>query len=316
MIWTSITVIFLIILFILWKMFVVIEERHEGIKERLGDFKKVLRPGFHFLIPFLDKVSYLREMREQVIDVPAQSCITSDNIQVEVDGVLYLKIMDAKKASYGIEDYRRGCVNLAQTTMRSEIGKISLDHTFSERESINENIVKELDKASDPWGVKVLRYEIKDINPPAQVVDTMEKQMEAERDKRAAIIDSSGKRDYKINISEGEKQRSINLSEGEKQKKINLAEGKAKEISLLADASASSIRQIADSIKQNAGDKAVNLQLIEQYVEEFGSILHSANLTVLPTDLANLKGLFEGIFKSKIHKTENYDSENGSMDEE
>ena len=293
--WTTITIILLVILFILWKMFIVVEMRHEVIKERLGKYSETLKPGFHFLIPFLDRAAYQQEMREQVLDVPSQKCITSDNIMVEVDGILYLKVMDAYKASYGIEHYRGACVNLAQTTMRSEIGKMSLDNTFSERDIINENIVREIDKASEPWGVKVMRYEIKDITPSGQVIETMERQMEAERDKRAAIIRSSGEKDYKINISEGEKLKAINISEGEKARRIAVAEGLSREITLIAEASSNGIKMISEAISQPGGSVAVRMQLIEQYVRELSRILRDADVTVVPAELANIKGFFEGL---------------------
>lgn len=293
--WTGITITILIILFILWKMFLVVEMRHAVVRERLGKFRDILKPGFHFMVPFLDRAAYTVEMREEVLDVPSQSCITQDNIQVQVDGVLYLKVMDAYKASYGIEDYRRACVNLAQTTMRAEIGKISLDHTFSGREAINDSIVRELDKASDPWGVKVLRYEIKDITPTTNVIDTMERQMEAERDKRAQIIASTGQKQFKINLSSGDRQSAINLSEGEKQKRINEAHGRAKEIELLAGATAQGIREIAEAIGQPGGSDAVKLRIVEQFIYQLQRILADSDISVVPAGLANIQGMFEGL---------------------
>lgn len=293
--WFSLTVIVLIVLFILWKMFVVVPTREACIKERLGKFAGVLEPGFHFLVPFIDRIAYRHEMREQVLDIPPQSCITKDNIQVEVDGLVYLKVMDAKKASYGIASYRRASVNLAQTTMRSEIGKMSLDSTFSERDSINESIVREIDKASDPWGIKMLRYEIKNITPSRKIIDTMEKQMEAERQKRAEILSAKADKEARINHSEGERQEAINISMGEKTKRINEAQGKAQEISLLADASANAIRMVGEAILKPGGSQAVKMQIIEQFIKEFGQILETSNISVVPGQLANIKGFFEGI---------------------
>ncbi len=267
------------------------------VKERFGKFAGVLGPGFHFMVPVLDRAAYIHEMREQVLDIPAQSCITRDNIQVEVDGIVYLKVMDAQKASYGIGNYRRAAVNLAQTTMRSEIGKLSLDDTFSERDKINENIVREIDKASDPWGIKMIRYEIRNITPSHRVVETMEKQMEAEREKRAQITASTGRKEAQINISEGLRQEAINLSEGERQRRINEAEGRAKEIRLLADAQAEGMRLIAEAIQAPGGELAVQTQLVEQYLNQFGEIMKNAQVSVLPAEAANVRGMLEGVAK-------------------
>ena len=236
--WTALLIIILVAVVLIRKTFIIVEMRNEVVKERLGKYQKTLKPGFHFLVPFIDRVAYTQEMREEVLDVPSQRCITKDNIEVDVDGILYLKVMDAAKASYGIGDYMKAAINLAQTTMRSEIGKITLDDTFSEREAMNENIVQEIDKASDPWGVKVMRYEIRDIEPSTQVIQTLEKQMEAERDKRAEITLSTGERDARINVSRGERQSAILLSEGRRQQRINEAKGSAREMELLATATA------------------------------------------------------------------------------
>jgi regulator of protease activity HflC (stomatin/prohibitin superfamily) len=233
-------------------------------------------------------------VREQAIDVPPQSCITKDNIQVEVDGIVYLKVIDAKDASYNIGDYRLAAINLAQTMMRSEVGKLDLEQTFSEREKMNEAIVREIDKASDPWGIKVLRYEIKNITPSNRVIETMEKQMEAERQKRASVTSSTGQKEAKINISEGEKIEAINLSEGEKQKRINEAEGRAQEIRLLATASAQGTQLVAEAIRAPGGNQAVKAQLAEQYIGELGKVLMHADVTVVPAQLAQLKTALEG----------------------
>ena len=292
---TAFTITFILIIFMVLKTFIVVPMREAVVKERLGRFSGVLSPGFHFLIPFIDRIAYRHDTREQVLDVQEQSCITRDNIQVEVDGILYLRVTDPEQASYGIQDYRAASVNLAQTTMRSEIGKIELDRTFSERDSLNDHIVREIDEASDPWGIKVLRYEIKTIDPPAGVVDTMEKQMEAERTKRADIRLATADKENRINLSEGERQEAINVSEGEKQKRLNEAEGRAQEISMIARASAEGIRQIAAAIQKPGGSMAVKMQIVEQFIDELGRILGAAQVSVVPAQLANVRALFEGI---------------------
>jgi regulator of protease activity HflC (stomatin/prohibitin superfamily) len=292
---TVFTILFLVLILILWKMFVIVPTREACIKERLGKFKEVLPPGFHFMMPFVDRIAYRQEMREQVLDVPPQSCITKDNIQVEVDGLVYIKVVDGQRACYGIEDYRRASVNLAQTTMRSEIGKLSLDETFSERDIINENIVREIDKASEPWGIKVLRYEIKNITPGPKVLETLEKQMEAERQKRAEIILANADKEAMINHSEGERTENINISEGQKQKTINEAEGRALEITLMAEASANGLRKVAQAISRPGGSMAVKMRIIEQFIQEFGNILRTANVSVVPSQLASMRGFFQGM---------------------
>ena len=214
---------------LLLRMFRVIPMRALATKERLGAFKGVLKPGFHFIVPFIDRISYIHDSREQVIDIPKQRCITRDNVEIDVDGIVYLKVTDAQKASYGIGNYHAAVISLAQTTMRSEIGKLNLDDTFRERDKVNEKIVHEIDKASEPWGIKFIRYEIRSLDPSANMLNTMEKQMEAERQKRADITFAQGEKQARINVSEGEKQAAINLSEGEKQKRINEAEGRSRE---------------------------------------------------------------------------------------
>ena len=286
---------------IILQTFIIIPTREAAVKERLGRFTGVMKPGFHFLVPFFDRVAYRQEMREQVLDVPSQTCITKDNIQVEVDGLVYLKVTDPQKASYGIQDYRRASVNLAQTTMRSEIGKLTLDNTFSERENLNENIVRSVDSASDPWGIKVLRYEIRNIEPSRNVIDTLEKQMEAERAKRAEITMASAERDGMINVSQGERQEAINLSEGEKQKRINEAQGRAREIALLAEATASGLRQVGAATRKPGGSNAVKMQIVDQFIEELGKILDTAHVSVVPGSLANIQGFFEGITRVSSH---------------
>lgn len=291
---TTLTVITILALFVLWNTLLVVPMREACVVERLGKFRDVLNPGFHFLIPFFDRVAYRHETREQVLDIPSQMCITNDNMQVEIDGLVYLKVTDAKKASYGIGDYVNASINLAQTTMRSEVGKLSLSRIFSERDSLNEKIVKEVDIASDPWGIKVLRYEIKNIAPSRHVVTTLEKQMEAERAKRAEVTMATADKESKILQSEGQRQESINISEGERQKRINLALGKAKEIELLAESTATGSKLIASAIDKPGGDQAVKVQLVEQYIQELGQILGSAKVSVLPEGMANVRAFFEG----------------------
>jgi regulator of protease activity HflC (stomatin/prohibitin superfamily) len=295
---TPITIFFLIGLVVVWKTFVVVPQRQASVQERLGKFAGVLEPGFHFLIPFVDRIAYKHEMREQCLDVPSQMCITKDNIQVEVDGLVYLRVMDAQRASYGIGNFRIASVNLCQTTMRSEVGKLELGQIFSERETLNENIVREVDKASDPWGIKVLRYEIKNITPSAHVVHTLEKQMEAEREKRAEVTLANAEKDSTITMSEGERQADINLSEGEKQRRINVATGRAQEIQLLSAATAYSIERVAAAIGKPGGSDAVKMQIAEQFIDELGAILAGASISVVPAELANIKGVFEGIART------------------
>ena len=247
---------------IIYNLVLIIPMRCVGVIERLGKFRAILEPGLHFLIPFIDRIAYKHETREQCLNIPNQSCISRDNIQVDVDGLLYIKVMDPYKASYGIEDYLVAAINLAQTTVRSEVGKLRLSETFSERERLNETIVKEIDNASEPWGIKVLRYEVMNIIPSRNVVETLEKQMEAERTKRADITLANAERDSTINLSEGERQEAINLSEGERQRRINEAKGRASEISILAEATSTGSKLIADAIGKSCGQEAANLRLI------------------------------------------------------
>jgi regulator of protease activity HflC (stomatin/prohibitin superfamily) len=292
--WTLLLLVVGVGAFVVYHTFIIVEMREEVILERFGKYHATLEPGFHFVIPFIDRVAYRQETREQVLDVPHQKCITKDNIEVDVDGLVYLKVMDAYKASYGINDYRLAAVNLAQTTMRSEVGKITLDDTFSERDAMNEAIVEELDKASNPWGVKVMRYELKDIQPAEDIVRTMEKQMEAEREKRAEITESSGERDARINVSEGEQEESVLLSEGRRQQRINEAEGDAREMELIAEATANGIERVAEAISQPGGSLAVKMRLTEQFIDRLGEVIDGANVSVLPMDAANMRSFFEG----------------------
>lgn len=282
----------------LFKTARIVPQRQQFVVERLGKYSRSLDAGFHILIPFLDKVAYKHSLKEVAIDVPSQMCITKDNIAVEIDGILYLQVVDAKAASYGIENYMFASSQLAQTTLRSEIGKIELDRTFEERETINSEVVQAVDKASNPWGVKILRYEIKDILPPATVRDALEKQMRAERERRAVVAESEGEKEAKINVSEGLKQEAINLSEAEKQKQINEAEGKAEEIQLIATATALGIRKVAEAIEAPGGSEAVNLRVAEQYIKEFGNLAKENNTMILPSNLTDVGSMVATITKT------------------
>jgi regulator of protease activity HflC (stomatin/prohibitin superfamily) len=273
----------------------IVPQKSAYIIERLGKYARTLNAGFHLLVPFIDKVAYKHSLKEVAVDVPPQTCITRDNIAVEVDGVLYLQVIDPVKASYGIEDYMFAAIQLSQTTMRSEIGKLELDRTFEEREAINAAIIAAVDKASDPWGVKITRYEIKNIHPPQSVKDALEKQMRAEREKRAAIAESEGERQAKINVAEGTKQEAIKNSEGEKMKRINEAEGRAKEIELVAGATAEGIRRIANAIQDPGGKDAVNLRVAEQYLKEFGKLAKENNTVIIPSNLSDIGGMVAAV---------------------
>jgi len=255
--------------------------------ERLGKFSGVLDAGMHILVPFMDVIRYRHVLKEQAMDIPEQVCITKDNVQVAVDGILYLKIMDPERASYGISNYVFAITQLAQTTLRSEIGKIDLDKTFEERSHINTQVVTEVDKASEAWGVKVLRYEIKNITPPQDVIAAMEKQMRAEREKRAVILQSEGERDAAINTAEGQKQQVIKASEAKKQQQINEAEGQAAAILAVAHATADGIRAVAQSIGAEGGFEAVQLRVAEQYIAQFGHLAKSANSLIVPANLGD-----------------------------
>ncbi len=280
-----------LVIIILLKTAVIVPQQSAYVVEKLGKFSRKLDAGFHFLFPFLDKVAYKHTLKEQAVDIDEQICITRDNVQVGVDGVLYMQVLDAPRASYGIGNYMFAIAQLAQTTLRSEIGKIDLDRTFEERGSINANVVSELDKASEPWGVKVLRYEIKNINPPHDVLSAMEKQMRAEREKRAVILTSEGERDAKINEAEGEKQRVIKESEAAKTQQINEAEGEAQAILAVATATAEGLRQVAASMVVKGGAEAMQLRVAEQYIGEFGKLAKTGNTFVVPANLADLTSM-------------------------
>jgi len=272
-------------------MIKIVPQRTAIIVERLGKYRATFLAGFQILIPFIDKVRYRHTLKEQAIDVPSQICITRDNISVEVDGILYLQVLDPQKASYGIDNYRFASIQIAQTTMRSIIGKLELDKTFEERETINVSIVEAVDKASEPWGVKVTRYEVKNIIPPQSIKDAMEKQMRAEREKRAIIAESEGAKQAKINVAEGDKQALIKNSEGEMQKRINEAAGRASEIEQLANATANGLRAISLAISEKNGLNAVNLRIAEQYLNEFGKLAKTNNTLIIPSSLTDIAGV-------------------------
>jgi regulator of protease activity HflC (stomatin/prohibitin superfamily) len=282
--------------------FKVVPQRSAYIVERLGKYSRTLEAGFHVLIPYIDRIAYKQNQKEQAIDVASQICITRDNIAVEVDGILYLQVIDPLKASYGIDNYKFAVVQISQTTMRSIIGKMELDKTFEERETVNGSIVEAVDKASGPWGIKVSRYEVKNISPPQSIKDAMEKQMRAEREKRALIAESEGDKQAKINRAEGEKQETIARSEGEKQRRINEATGRATEIELVAVATAKGIREIAKSIIEDGGMNAVNLRVAEQYLTEFGKLAKVNNTMIVPADLSDIAGVLTSI-TSVLNKT-------------
>jgi regulator of protease activity HflC (stomatin/prohibitin superfamily) len=267
---------------------VVVPQQSAFVVERLGKYRGTLHAGFHILIPFIDTIRYRHSLKESALDIPEQVCITRDNVQVHVDGVLYLQVLNPERASYGVADYLFAISQLAQTTLRSEMGKIDLDRTFEERAHINVSIVNELDKASEPWGIKVLRYEIKNITPPVDVLAAMEKQMRAEREKRATILTSEGHRDAAVNIAEGDKQQVIKASEAKRQQQVNEAEGAASAIQAIAIATAEGIRKVAEAIQVPGGYEAVQLRVAEQYVNRFGELAKAGNTLVLPANLTDV----------------------------
>jgi regulator of protease activity HflC (stomatin/prohibitin superfamily) len=281
----------LLVLFVVYKTAVVVPQQSAYVVERLGRYSATLNAGFHILVPFVDVIRYRHTLKETAIDIAAQVCITRDNVQVGVDGILYLKVMNAERASYGISDYIFAITQLAQTTLRSEVGKIDLDRTFEERTTINTSVVGELDKASESWGVKVLRYEIKNIQPPNDILAAMEKQMRAEREKRAVILTSEGQRDAAINTAEGEKQQVIKASEASRQQKINEAEGQAAAIRAVATATAQGLREVATAIRTDGGMEAVQLRVAEQYVTQFGHIAQRSSTVVVPANVSDVAGM-------------------------
>ncbi|WP_345789658.1 stomatin-like protein [Luteolibacter soli] len=275
----------------------VVPQRQAFVVERLGKYHKTLEAGFHITVPILDRVAYKHSLKEVAMDVPPQFCITKDNIAIEIDGLLYMQVLDPKLASYGIENYYYAASQLAQTTLRSEIGKLELDKTFEERDTINAAVIEALDKASEPWGLKITRYEIANIKPPQSVQDALEKQMRAERERRAQIALSEGQRESQINVAEGFKQEVIKQSEAKKLSQINEAEGKAREIELLANATAEGIVRISQAIQQPGGKDAVNLRIAEQYVIQFGNLAKTTNTMILPQNLSDIGGTVAALAK-------------------
>ena len=287
----AVVVIVALVLFVIARTAVVVPQQSAYVVESLGKYSRTIQAGFHILIPFVERVAYRHSLKEIAIDIPEQVCITKDNVQVGVDGVLYLKVMNPDLASYGVTDYVFAIAQLAQTTLRSEMGKIDLDRTFEERGHINSMVVSELDKASEAWGVKVLRYEIKNITPPKDVIAAMEKQMRAEREKRAVILTSEGERDAAINAADGEKQQVIKASEANKQQRINEAEGQARAIETVASATAAGIRMVAEAIEAPGGVQAVQLRVAEQYVAQFGNLAKVNNTMIIPAQLSDVAAM-------------------------
>jgi regulator of protease activity HflC (stomatin/prohibitin superfamily) len=299
----TVLVIAVLAIVVIAKTATVVPQQSAFVIETLGKYSRTFRAGFHILFPFIDRVAYRHSLKESAVDIEEQICITSDNVQVGIDGVLYMQVLDAKRASYGIMDYGFAISQLAQTTLRSEIGKIVLDRTFEERATINANVVSELDKASEPWGVKVLRYEIKNINPPRDVLAAMEKQMRAEREKRAVILTSEGVRDANINQAEGEKQRVIKESEAAKQQQINEAEGEAQAILAVATATAEGLREVAAAVSTGGGREAMQLRVAEDYVKQFGNLAKVANTLIVPANLSDVASMIALATKVFEHRT-------------
>ena len=279
----------------------VVDQQYEYVVERLGKYRTTLEAGFHILIPFFDKVAYKRSLKEQSIDIPAQTCITADNVSMEVDGCLYLQVVNSRLSAYGIENYHYAVAQLAQTSLRSAIGKISLDNTFEARENLNQQVVDALDEASQNWGVKVLRYEIKDIQPPKSVLEAMEKQMRAEREKRAEIAKSEGERQSTINRAEGDRAEAIARSEGEKMRRINEAEGQAQEILKVAEATAEGIRRVAQALSSPGGQDAANLEVAKKYLDQFGKLAKENNTMILPANLTDVSAMVATVMSTLDH---------------
>ncbi len=286
---------------VLFKIAVVVPERECYVVERLGKYTTTLEAGFHMLVPFIDRIAYHQHLKEEAIDVEPQVCITSDNVQVEVDGILYLRVLDPVKASYGIENFRYAVSQLAKTTMRSEIGKLELDKTFCGREGINDNIVRALDEASDNWGIKVTRYEIRDITPTETILEAMESQMRAERIKRANILSSEGKKQARINVSLGDKQDAINRSMGEKQRKINIAEGRARAIEITSKATAEGLGMVAEALTLPGGRTAMGIRLAESYIARFRATLAQCDVSVYPEELAGIASVADLVRNAGKH---------------
>lgn len=281
---------------VVFKTVRIVPQQAAFVVERLGKYSRTLDAGLHIVIPFLDNVQYKHNLREIVLDIPEQICITKDNVQVGVDGVLFFRLIDPSRASYGVSNYAAAIIQLAQTTLRSVIGKLDLDRSFEERDHINDTVVRALETATDPWGVKVLRYEIKSINPPRDVLDAMEKQMRAEREKRAKILESEGDRDSKINRAEGLKQETIKNSEADKQKQINEAEGRAAAILAVARATSDGLKAVADVINSPGGAEASRLRVAEEYVKQFGQLARTSNTMIIPANAADLSAMLASAF--------------------
>lgn len=287
----GVVVLVVFIIVILLKTAVVVPQRNEYVIERLGKYRSTFGAGFHILIPFFDRIAYKRSLKEEPIDIPAQTCITADNVTMEVDGILYLQVVNARQSAYGIENYHFATAQLAQTSLRSAIGKISLDNTFEARETLNQQVVEALDEAAQNWGIKVLRYEIKDIQPPRSVLEAMEKQMRAEREKRAEIAKSEGERQAVINRAEGDRAEAIALSEGEKMKRINEAEGRAQEILKVAEATAEGIRKVGEALAAPGGQEAANLEVAKKYLDQFDKLARENNTMILPGNLTDVSSM-------------------------
>ncbi len=284
-------IIALVVVILVMKSSTVVPQQSAYVVESLGRYSRTLQAGFHVLIPFAERVAYRHNLKEQAIDVAEQVCITKDNVQVAVDAVLYMQVLDPHLASYGITNYNFAISQLAQTTLRSEIGKIELDRTFEARATINANVVAELDKATAAWGLKVMRYEIKNITPPQDVLSAMEKQMRAEREKRAVVLTSEGERDAKINQAEGEKQRVIKASEATKQQQINEADGQAAAILAVATATAEGLRKVGDALSGRGGIEAMQLRIGEEYLRQFGKLAKESTTLVVPSQLSDLASI-------------------------
>lgn len=286
-----VVVILVLALLLVWMTVKVVPQQTAFVVERLGKFYGVLQPGINWVIPFFDRIAYKHSLKEKAIDIPEQICITRDNVQVRVDGVLFLQVIDAQRASYGIGDYIFGVTQLAQTTMRSEMGKIDLDKTFEERTTVNQAVVHAIDEAAIGWGVKMLRYEIKNITPPQSVLHAMEKQMQAERERRALILQSDGEKMAAVNVAEGQKQKVVLESEALKTRQINEAEGQAEAIKSVAEATAEGIRLVAAAIQEKGGMDAVQLKVAEQLVQQFGNLAKSTNTMILPANFGDMASM-------------------------
>jgi regulator of protease activity HflC (stomatin/prohibitin superfamily) len=287
----AVLAVVVLVVFVIARTAVIVPQQSAYVIETLGKYSRTLRAGFHILVPFMERVAYKHSLKEQALDVPEQVCITKDNVQVSVDGILYMQTLEPERASYGISDFAFAISQLVQTTLRSEIGKIELDRTFEERGAINANVVTELDKATQPWGVKVLRYEIRNITPPTDVLTAMEKQMRAEREKRAVVLTSEGERDAKINQAEGEKQRVIKESEASRQQQINEAQGQAEAILAVANATAEGLERVARALSQQGGTQAMQLRVAEEYIGQFGNLAKAGNTLVVPANLSDIAGM-------------------------